>query len=136
MVQYGDFVAKAVLYDHLTQKKKMSEADALDVIMEEFVQYNRLAGRGRDFLESNGLLWFYNYKLRIQKIVVKSIRERPLNSLIAMGGVGPALDVDSVWSGSLGGVLADGSYSFSIGPGMAQGAPHTIHALRADGVRL
>ena len=41
-VQYGDFIAKAVLYDHLTQKKKLSEREALDVIFEEFVAFNRL----------------------------------------------------------------------------------------------
>jgi hypothetical protein len=57
MVQYGDFVAKAALYDHLMQNKKMGQSEALDVIAEEFVNYNRLAGRGRDFLESIGLMW-------------------------------------------------------------------------------
>ena len=76
MVQYGDFIAKAVLYDHLTQKKGMDSETALEEIMEEFVQYNRLPGRGRDFLESMGLLWFWNYKLRIMKIAVKMLRER------------------------------------------------------------
>lgn len=67
MVQYGDFVSKAVLYEHLTEKKGKSEREALDVIFEEFVAYNRLSGRGRDTAESLGLLWFYNYKLRIMK---------------------------------------------------------------------
>lgn len=44
-VQYGDFIAKAVLYDHLTQTRGMSQEEALRVIREEFVMYNRLAGR-------------------------------------------------------------------------------------------
>jgi hypothetical protein len=46
-VQYGDFLAKAVLYDHLTQNKGMSEREALDLILEEFVQYNRSSGLTR-----------------------------------------------------------------------------------------
>lgn len=92
MVQYGDFIAKAVLYDHLTQKKGMDSETALEEIMEEFVQYNRLLGRGRDFLESMGLLWFWSYKLRIMKIAVKMLRERPLSALFMMGGVGPAMN--------------------------------------------
>jgi hypothetical protein len=48
MVQYGDFTAKAVLYDHLKAKGGMSEREILDVISEEFVNYNRLPGRGRE----------------------------------------------------------------------------------------
>lgn len=40
-VQYGDFVAKAVLYDHLMKEKGYSQKQALDVIKEEFVNYNR-----------------------------------------------------------------------------------------------
>ena len=117
MVQYGDFVAKAVLYDHL-QKDGMGEQEIRDTLIEEFVQYNRLPGRGRDFLESMGLLWFWNYKLRIQKVAVKMLRERPLSSLMLMGGVGPSADIDSVMSGSLAGNVADGSWKHSVGMGM------------------
>lgn len=123
MVQYGDFVAKAVLYDHLTEKKGMDHSVAIDEITEEFVQYNRLPGRGRDFLESNGLLWFWNYKLRIQKIAVKMMRERPLNSLFLVGGVGPATGIDTVMSGSLAGAVLDDRIGYSIGPEMGFNAP-------------
>lgn len=34
MVQYGDFTAKAVLYDHLKAKGRMSEREIMDVISE------------------------------------------------------------------------------------------------------
>ena len=122
MVQYGDFVAKAILYDHLLEKG-MGERQALDEIMEEFVQYNRLPGRGRDALESMGLLWFMNYALRIQKITVKLVRERPLSALMMMGQVGPMSGVDSVMSGSLAGKVADGSIWFSTGTQMGFNAP-------------
>lgn len=112
-----------------TKKKgqaKMSQREALDVIMEEFVQYNRLPGRGRDFLESIGVMWFWNYKLRIQKIVMSTIRERPLNALLLMAGGGPATGIDSVWDGSLAGNISDGSLGYSLGPsmGLNSGALH------------
>ena len=124
MVQYGDFVAKAVLYDHLTQEKGMGKEEALDVLMEEFVQYNRLPGRGRDFAENiMGLLWFFNYKLRITKIAMKMWRERPLQSLLVMGGAGPMTGVDTTWSGSLPAKLWDGSLLFAVGPEMGLNAP-------------
>lgn len=57
-VQYGDFVAKAVLYDDLTSRKKLSKKEAIATVNEAFVNYNRLAGRGRQYLESVGLMWF------------------------------------------------------------------------------
>ena len=43
-VQYGDFIAKAVLYDHLTKKKGLTREEALDRVLEEFIPYNRLSG--------------------------------------------------------------------------------------------
>lgn len=123
MVQYGDFVAKAVLYDHLLEKKGMTNDQAMDVIFEEFVQYNRLPGRDRDFLESHGLLWFFNYKLRIMKIAVKLLRERPVTALFMFGGVGPSTGIDTVADGSLAGTMWDGSASYAIGPQMGINAP-------------
>ena len=71
----------------------------LDVISEEFVNYNRLSGRGRDYLESMGLLWFMNYKIRIMKIMGKMVRDRPATALLYAGGVGPWMDVDTVVPG-------------------------------------
>lgn len=66
-----------MLYDHLIQKKGMTKREALDRIFEEFVAYNRLPGRGRDFLESMGVMWFWNYKIRIMKVMGNMLRERP-----------------------------------------------------------
>lgn len=42
-VQYGDFVAKAVLYDDLTSRKKLDKKEAIATVNEAFVNYNRLA---------------------------------------------------------------------------------------------
>jgi len=123
MVQYGDFVAKAALYEHLIEKKGMEKQAALDKIFEEFVPYNRLPGRGRDFLESMGLMWFWNYKMRIMKVMANTLRERPLTALMMVGGVGPSTGIDTVWDGSLAGNIADGSVWFSVGPEMGFNAP-------------
>ena len=100
-----------------------TEREALDVILEEFVQYNRLPGRSRDGLESLGLLWFWNYKLRIMKVMGTMVRERPFSALLMMGNVGPAAGIDSVASGSLAGAWLDGRLGYSIGPGMGFNAP-------------
>lgn len=117
-VQYGDFLAKAVLYDHLTQRKNVTKADALKRITEEFVNFERLPGRTRGYLENMGLLWFYNFKLRIAKVALSTLRNNPLHALITMGlpsptGVGLPID-DNIVSKFVGGGL-----SYSIGPEMA-----------------
>lgn len=82
-VQYGDFVAKAILYDDMIKRQKLDSEDALDRISEEFVNYDRLPGRWRDGLESNGLLWFYNYKIRITKVALSILRNNPVHALLA-----------------------------------------------------
>lgn len=117
-VQYGDFLAKAVLYDHLTQRKNVTKADALKRITEEFVNFERLPGRTRGYLENMGLLWFYNFKLRIAKVALSTLRNNPLHALIAMGlpshtGVGLPI-TDNIVS-----KFVAGGLSYSIGPGMA-----------------
>lgn len=121
-VQYGDFLAKAVLYDHLTENKKLAKADALGRITEEFVNYERLPGRVRGGLENAGLLWFYNFKLRITKVALSTLRNNPLMALTTglmplPSGAGLPVD-DNVIAKSL-----QGSLGHSIGPGMALRAP-------------
>jgi hypothetical protein len=81
-VQYGDFVGKAIMYDHLRGRKKVAKHEAIAQVSEAFVNYNKLAGRGRQYLESVGLLWFYNYKLRIMKEAAYMMRRNPLRSLL------------------------------------------------------
>lgn len=124
-VQYGDFVAKAILFDHLTQNKGMTDAEALAQVTEEFVNYDRLPGRSRATLENIGLLWFYNFKLRTAKVALSVLRNNPLHALLSMSlpvpdSLGTALE-DNIFS-----VLMSGNLSYSIGPGMA------LHAINLN----
>ena len=118
-VEYGDFLAKALLYDDLTQRKGMSHQDAIGRVTDEFVNYDRLPGRFRGYLEKMGLLWFYNFKLRSAKVAMSMIRNNPVHTLLAsaapiphlFGSVGlPTSDniVTKLFSGQLG-------YSFGMG---------------------
>jgi hypothetical protein len=112
-VQYGDFVAKAVLYDDMTRRKKAKKEDAIATVNEAFVNYNKLAGRDRQYLESVGLLWFWNYKIRIMKEAVHMLRHNPLRSLL-MTGVPVGTPVgDNIVS-----VILEDRLGWSIGPGM------------------
>ena len=87
-VDYGDFLAKAVLFDHLIKAKGLTKAEALGRITEEFVHYDRLPGRFRGYIESVGLLWFWNFKIRSTKVALSLIRNNPVHALLA--GLTPA----------------------------------------------
>lgn len=119
-MEYGDFLAKAITYDHLTQEKKQGSNEALAKVTEEFVNYDRLSGRFRTYAENIGLLWFWNFKVRIAKIAVATIRENPIHALMTslvptpefVGSIGTPL------SDNLFAMSAQGDLGWSMGPGM------------------
>lgn len=115
--QYGDFLGKAILFEDLTRRRKMSKVDALAQVNEAFVNYNRLSGRSRQYLESVGLLWFYNFKLRSIKEAAYLLRHHPLRSLMMMAMPGSSVVTDNFI-----GIAAEGKLGFSIGPGMGMNA--------------
>ena len=132
-VNYGDFIAKAVLYDDLTQRRGLTSKEAMARITEEFVNYDRLPGRSRGYLESVGMLWFYNFKLRLVKIALSTIRNNPVHALVVgmmpkpdlFGSIGtPTTDnlFSKAWSGGL---------SNSIGPEMLISAPALLPTVNA-----
>ncbi|QEP29865.1 virion RNA polymerase [Sinorhizobium phage ort11] len=120
-VQYGDFIAKAIMYDDLIKRQGLSREQALGQVSEEFVNYNRLAGRTRNYLESVGLLWFWNFKLRSMKVAASMIRNNPVRAFMA-GMMAPSFPV----IGSIGSpvtdnflsVMVNGKLDYSVGPGM------------------
>lgn len=124
-VEYSDFIAKALIHDDMIQRQGRTKKDADARVTEEFINYDRLPGRFRGYMESMGLMWFYNFKIRSAKVAMSMIRNNPVHSLIAMsvptptmfGNVGIPLE-DNVFS-----VLAEGNLGMSIGPGMGLRAP-------------
>ena len=122
-VQYGDFIAKAVLYDDLVKRQKKTKEYAMGRVTEEFVNYDRLPGRFRSYLENMGLLWFYNYKIRISKVALSMIRNNPVHALMTSMMPMPIDGVDSVLEDNIIAKAIDGSMGWSMGPGMAIRAP-------------
>lgn len=78
---YGDFVAKSIYYDHLIQNG-MDKEMAARKSMEEFVNYDMMAGRSREYLENLGIIWFYNYRLRITKASIDVMLHNPASVLL------------------------------------------------------
>lgn len=118
-VQYGDFIAKAILYEYEMNHGTKSK-DALHLVREEFVNYDYSMGRSREYLENIGLMWFYNYKIRIMKSALRALKDRPLFGIIGLMTGGPTmlgtleLPIEAcLFAKALGGGLWR-----SIGPGM------------------
>lgn len=85
-MDYGDFVAKYALYQHLTQGKGIDSTKAMNVVRDEFVNYSMNRGREFDWANKVGLTWFLSYKLAIQKIIYRNLRRNTLRTLATWAG--------------------------------------------------
>jgi hypothetical protein len=113
-VEYGDFLAKAVLYDDLTKRQKKTKDEALSRVTEEFVNYDRNPGRGRGYMEDMGMLWFWNFKLRAMKVGLATIRNNPVHAALAF--LAPLPDsVGTPVTDNMLSVIFDGRLSYSMG---------------------
>lgn len=128
-VQYGDLVAKSILYDDVLKRQKKGRKQAEYMATTFFVDYDLMPGRTRDYLESIGLMWFYNYKLRMSKVLVHMFTNNPLRLLLwglTPQGLGfSALDTplkDSALGRLLGFGPALSSTAFFGAPGMVVSA--------------
>ena len=118
-VQYGDFIAKGIYYDHLVGEGK-THAEAMEKVNEEFVNFSVLPGRSRSYLESMGATWFMTFKIRIMKVALSMLQNNPVRSLIT-AGVLP--DVGSPIGDNLIAKTAEGTIDYAIGTDMLFGAP-------------
>lgn len=104
---YGDFVSKSIYYDWLL-KNGEDVTKATMKAMNEFVNYDMLAGRNREYLENMGVLWFYNYKLRILRTMVDIALHNPVSALLAMYIAPEFIAKNNVFADSFLGKLIDG----------------------------
>lgn len=126
-VEYGDFLAKAILWDDLVKRQGRDVEYAAGRITEEFVNFDRLGGRNRQYLENMGILWFYNFKIRSAKVGLSMIRNNPLHALMAgltpvPGSIGSPI-TDNVFA-----QMVEGNLGNSIGLDQLLSAP-MLHPL-------
>lgn len=95
LTDYGDFVGKAMVYDKFIENG-MDKDQALALVREEFVNYDKLQGRTRHTLENLGMAWFWNWKIRATKTFFSIIKHNPLSALLMtfspLGGIGTPID--------------------------------------------
>ena len=104
---YGDFVAKSIYYDWLTEHGTQVN-DALIKSMNEFVNYDMLAGRNREYLENLGVLMFYNYTLRSLRTAFDIMIHNPVSALLALNLFPDFITANNVFTDSFIGKLAGG----------------------------
>lgn len=119
---YGDFIAKSIYFDKLLGDGVKLE-NAQRIAMEEFVNYDMMAGRSREYLENMGVIWFYNYKLRTAKIFLDIMLHNPAsaiftqllipNAILDQGTIVQDNIIGKMASGSLGGTFLPMHFFFS-----------------------
>ena len=118
-VQYGDFIAKAIYYDHLVNQG-LDANEAMKKINEEFVNFSVLPGRTRTYLEGLGATWFLSFKIRIMKISMGILRDNPVRALLISSALP---DVGSPVGDNLATVVAEGRLDYALGWDMLFGSP-------------
>lgn len=110
-LDYGDFVAKFVLYDHLTKDKGLKSKEALSITLEEFVNYSMNRGALFDYANAMGLTWFMSYATGIQKVIWKMAR-RQTRKTAAVYGLGKVTGFTTVPMGN----PLDKSWDYATSP--------------------
>lgn len=79
VTQLSDFVARYTMYQHLTNQKvkPLTKEEAIQEASDAFINYDIPMHRSMQYLDDMGLMMFTKYFLRIQKVLVKNLRDNP-----------------------------------------------------------
>lgn len=79
---YGDFVSRVNRY-HYLQSKGVAKANALKMVTDEFVNYNRLTGAGWKWMKEMGFAQFMQYFFGAVKSMAGKLKHKP-SSMVMM----------------------------------------------------
>lgn len=125
MTKYGDFVSKAILYNYLVNQGMEPDA-AMRRVRYEFVNYDMLPGRGREYLENMGVIWFYNYKLRSVRVFLSMMKHNPIKAVTmsTAGGLLPGIfDSGTPMTDNIVASALTGKALYTAGPQMMLSLP-------------
>lgn len=79
ITQLSDFVARYTMYQHLTNQKTkpLTKEEAIQEASDAFINYDIPMHRKMQYLDDMGIMMFTKYLLRIQKVLVKNLRDNP-----------------------------------------------------------
>jgi len=79
MTDLTDVLAKETLYRHLTQNKGMDPSDARIEVLDSFPDYKENMPLAVKTLSDMGIIMFPSFWLRIQKIIYRMARDKPVS---------------------------------------------------------
>ena len=86
ITQLSDFVARYTLYQHEINKKKnpLSHEEAVRKVSDAFINYDIPSHRKLQWGNDMGLVMFTKYYIRIQKVILRTMRDDPLNATLML----------------------------------------------------
>ena len=111
VTQLSDFVARYTLYQHNTTKRNpMTKEKAIQDASDSFVNYDIPMHKALQYLDDMGILPFTKYFLRIQKVLLTLMREKP-GRVLAVLAMEQYIDLGStVLDGSVWGRLGNNPF--------------------------
>lgn len=123
MNNFGDFIAKSIYYDKLIADGLPDEQAHMKVI-DEFINYDTNPGKLRTYLDSHGLTWFMNYKLRSAKVALSLLTGNPLSLLLSGASMYvPGISLGDPFKDNVLTKILNGNISYSLGLGSFFRAP-------------
>ena len=81
----SDFLARYTTYKHMLSKGRGKE-EAIDLAMDNFINYEAPTHKSIQLLNDIGLAMYTKFFIRIQKVILRQLKEKPLNSMLLLGG--------------------------------------------------
>lgn len=81
-IQAGDFLGKWAVYKHMVKSGKSPDV-ARDEVRDEFVSYTTNPGRFRGAMEDFGLVWWSQFTIRAQKVLLRRFRKNPFSFFVS-----------------------------------------------------
>ena len=78
--QYGDFIARYILYHYDVDVRGKDPQKAINESLATFIYYNIPQDPWLQFLNDNGLAWFTKWYLRGQHVIVQMFHENPVSA--------------------------------------------------------
>lgn len=79
--QFSDFAARYAKYEYMTKFQKMGEVEAMEIVMEDFINYETPTNKYVQFANDSGLQMFTKYGFRILRVIASLMQGRPLNAI-------------------------------------------------------
>jgi len=86
VTQYSDFVARFAMHKWLTEEKGVSHADAVEEVVETFINYDIPQSKQLQYINDMGIFMFTKFLLRIQRVIYKISKHNPISSFALYAG--------------------------------------------------